>query len=123
MVVRADAAFAKPEIYETLEERGVRYAIRLPANEKLLRDIEELLTRPVGRPSHKPVVWYKGFLYQAASWKRERRVVAKVEFHAGELFPRVGFIVTNLETPSRAVVPFYEKRGGRSSGSRRGSKR
>ena len=38
-------------------------------------------------------------------------VVAKVEFHAGELFPRVGFIVTNLETPSRAVVRFYNKRG------------
>ncbi len=48
--------------------------------------------------SHKPVVWYKGFLYQAASWKTARRVVAKVEFHVGELFPRVGFIVTNLET-------------------------
>ena len=57
--------------------------------------IAELLTRPVGRPSHKPVVWYKGFLYQAASWKTARRVVAKVEFHFGELFPRVGFIVTN----------------------------
>jgi hypothetical protein len=52
-----------------------------------------------------------GFLYQAASWKTARRVVAKVEFHAGELFPRVGFIVTNLETPSRAVVRFYNKRG------------
>ena len=38
-------------------------------------------------------------------------MVAKVEFHAGELFPRVGFIVTNLETPSRAVVRFYNKRG------------
>jgi Transposase DDE domain group 1 len=111
VVFRADAAFAKPEIYEALEERGVRYAIRLPANDNLLRDIEELLTRPVGRPSHKPVVWYKGFLYQAASWKTARRVVAKVEFHAGELFPRVGFIVTNLETPSRAVVRFYNKRG------------
>jgi len=37
--------------------------------------------------------------------------VAKVEFHAGELFPRVGFIVTNLEPPSRAVVRFYNKRG------------
>ena len=48
---------------------------------------------------------------QAASWKTARRVVAKVEFHAGELFPRVGFIVTNLETPSRAVVRFYNKRG------------
>jgi hypothetical protein len=111
VVFRADAAFAKPEIYEALEERGVKYAIRLPANDSLLRDIEELLTRPVGRPSHKPIVWYKGFLYQAASWTGNRRVVAKVEFHAGELFPRVGFIVTNLETPSRAVVRFYNKRG------------
>jgi Transposase DDE domain group 1 len=37
--------------------------------------------------------------------------VAKVEYHAGELFPRLGFIVTNLETPSRAVVWFYNKRG------------
>jgi len=111
VVFRADAAFAKPEIYEALEERGVKYAIRIPANENLERDIAELLTRPVGRPSHKPVVWYKGFLYQAASWKTARRVVAKVEFHFGELFPRVGFIVTNLETDSRAVVRFYNKRG------------
>ena len=56
-------------------------------------------------------MWYKGFLYQAASWKTARRVVAKVEYHAGELFPRLGFIVTNLEMPSRAVVRFYNKRG------------
>ncbi len=34
-----------------------------------------------------------------------------MEFHCGELFPRVGFIVTNLETPSRTVVRFYNKRG------------
>jgi len=77
----------------------------------LERDIAELLTRPVGRSSYKPVVWYKSFLYQAASWKTARQVVAKVEFHFGELFPRVGFIVTNLETDSRAVVRFYNKRG------------
>jgi hypothetical protein len=111
VVFRADAAFAKPEIYEALEERGVKYAIRIPANDSLERDIAELLTRPVGRPSHKPVVWYKSFLYRAASWKTARRVVAKIEFHCGELFPRVGFIVTNLETDSRAVVRFYNKRG------------
>jgi len=111
VVFRADAAFAKPEIYEALEERGVKYAIRIPANDRLERDISELLTRPVGRPSHKPVVWYKSFLYQAGSWKTMRRVVAKVAFHFGELFPRVGFIVTNLTLPSRAVVRFYNKRG------------
>jgi hypothetical protein len=111
VVFRADAAFAKPEIYEALEERGVKYAIRIPSNDSLERDIAGLLTRPVGRPSHKPVIWYKSFLYQATGWKTPRRVVAKVEFHFGELLPRVGFIVTNLEAHSRAVVRFYNKRG------------
>jgi len=112
VVFGADAAFAKPEVHEALEERGVKYAIRIPSNENLEWDIAELLRRPWGRPSHKPVVWYKGFLYQTESWKTARRVVAKVEFHLGELFPRVGFIVTNLETDSRAVVRFYNiKRG------------
>src|SRR6266566_5535961 len=108
---RGDAAFARPEVYEALEARAVKYAIRVPANDSLERDIAELLPRPVGRPSQKPLVEYKGFLYQAASWKTARRVVAKVEHHAGELFPRVGFIVTNLTLPSRAVVRCYNKRG------------
>ncbi len=102
---------AKPEIYEALEERGVKYAIRIAANDNLERDIAGLLTRPVGRLSHTAVVRYTSFLYQAASWKTARRVVAKVEFHSGELFPRVGFIVTNLEADSRAVVRFHNKRG------------
>jgi hypothetical protein len=111
VVFRADAAFAKPELYEALEERDVKYSIRLPANDNLQRNISELLTRPVGRPSYKPLVRYKSFLYQAATWIRARRVVAKVEFHFGELFPRVGFIVTNLVASSQAVVRFYNKRG------------
>jgi hypothetical protein len=83
----------------------------LPANDALQRDIEPLLTRPVGRPSNTPVVWYAGFLYQAKSWDRARRVVAKVEWHNGELFPRVGFIVTNLTRPAKRVVRFYNQRG------------
>ena len=89
----------------------MKYAIRIPANENLQRDIAELVPRPVGRPSKKPLVEYKGFLYQAAGWKAARRVVVKVEHHPGELFPRVGFIVTNLTLPSQAVVRFYNKRG------------
>ena len=54
---------------------------------------------------------YAGFLYQAKSWNRARRVVAKVEWHNGELFPRVGFIVTNLSRPAKRVVRFYNQRG------------
>ena len=78
---RADAAFAKPEIYEALEERSVDYAIRIPANKSLELEIEDILFRPPGRPSLKPLVRYKSFRYQAESWSRARRVVAKVEHH------------------------------------------
>jgi hypothetical protein len=108
---RADAAFAKPEIYELLEHEGIRYAIRLPANQVLQRRIGHLLTRPVGRPPKKPIVSYASFRYQAKGWVRARRVVAKVEWHQGELYPRVGFIVTNLSRPNARVVKFYNGRG------------
>jgi hypothetical protein len=48
VVFRADAAFAKPEIYEALEERDVKDAIRIPAaNDNLQRNITELLSRSV----------------------------------------------------------------------------
>ncbi len=50
-------------------------------------------------------------MYQAQSWNKPRRVVAKVEWHYGELFPRIGFIVTNLNWHSKSVVRFYNKRG------------
>ena len=40
-----------------------------------------------------------------------RRVVAKIEHHAGELFPRLGFIVTNTQLANRKVVHFYNQRG------------
>ncbi len=163
---RADAAFAKPEIYEAMEERGVDYVIRIPANKSLELEIEDILFRPPGRPNAKPLVRYKSFRarqqaegkryqpgstdgeldsnpgnksleleiedilfrppgrpnakplvryksfrYQAESWSKARRVVAKVEHHQGELFPRVGFVVTSMSLPSRSVVRFYNKRG------------
>ena len=108
---RGDAAFANPELYPFLEAEDYFYAIRLPANDVLYRKIEHLLTRPVGRPSEQPIVWYHSFDYQAASWEKSRRVVAKIEHHKGELFPRVGFIVTNLGGGAASVVWFYNKRG------------
>jgi hypothetical protein len=108
---RGDAAFAKPEIYEYLEEKGFLYAIRLRANDLLYDEIKHLLTRPVGRPSRKPVVRFHDFKYRAASWQKRRRVVAKVEWHSGDLFPRVGFIITNLSAGAEGVVRFYNGRG------------
>src|ERR671917_58489 len=108
---RADAAFAAPEVYTFLEVERFRYAIRLPANAVLQRRIIHLLKRPVGRPPHEVRRFYASFRYQAQSWNRSRRVVAKVEWHPGELLPRVGFLVTDLCRPPERVVAFYNQRG------------
>ena len=98
---RADAAFAKPGPYEYLDEKPVLYAIRLASNEVLQRE-----TAPLPR---RPVIRYNDFWYRAGSWNRAWRVaVAKVEWHEGELFPRVGFIVTNMTAVPRRSGSFLQ---------------
>ena len=103
---RADAGFANPEVYEYLEAERIKYAIRLPANHILQERIGHLLRRPIGRPPNEVRRSYANFTYQAGSRTKPRRVVAKVEWHPGELYPRVGFIVTNMARPAD-----YNKRG------------
>ena len=109
---RADAAYAIPTLYERLEEADYFYAIRMKKNAVLEGRIAHRLTRPVGRPSKTKVKrFYEEFQYQAASWDKERRVIAKIEWHPGDLFPRLGFIVTNLPMEPEWVVRFYNRRG------------
>jgi hypothetical protein len=92
---RGDAAFANPEMYGFLEIEGAGYTLRLPA----------------GRPPHEVRCYYSSFIYQAQSWSKPRRVVPKIEWHPGELCPRVGFIITNLARPAGRVVALYNQRG------------
>jgi hypothetical protein len=108
---RADAGFANPDVYKYLDAGGIKYSIRLPKNDVLQEKIGYLLTRPVGRPPNHVRRSYANFHYQAGSWTKPRRVVAKVEWHPGELCRRVGFIVTNMTRPAKNVVAFYNKRG------------
>jgi len=108
---RGDAAFANPEMYEFLEAERIGYTIRLPANPVLQNRIGYLLKRPVGRPPHEVRRYNASFSYRAQSWNKSRRVVAKVEWHPNELYPRVGFIVTNLARSAERVVAFYNQRG------------
>ena len=108
---RADAAFAKPEVYEFLEGERIKYAIRLPKKPILQERIGYLLKRPVGRPPNHVRRSHANFAYQVGSRTKPRRVIAKVEWHPSELIPRVGFIVTNLSRPAERVVALYNKRG------------
>ena len=104
---RGSAVFASPDIYQYMEAAGILYAIRLPANKVLQKSIAHLLRRPVGRPPNHVRRYHASFSYQAGSWDTKRGAAAKVEWHPGELYPRVCFIVTNLSRPAERVVAFY----------------
>ena len=108
---RGDAAFAIPDLYEMLEAESYFYAIRLRTNRVLQGRIAHLLKRPVGRPPNHVRRTCGDFEYQAASWDKPRRVIAKVEWHPGELFPRVGFVVTNMPMEADWIIQFYNQRG------------
>ena len=77
----------------------------------LQESIAWLLKRPAGRPPHEVRRYHASFSYRAESWTKPRRVVAKVEWHPGELCPRVGFIASNLARPAERVLAFYNHRG------------
>jgi len=108
---RADAAFAIPALFDLLEAEGWDYAIRIKGNFKLHEQVAFLTRRPPGRPPNRVVRRDTSFHYRAKSWSKARRIVAKVEFHPGQLFPTIGFVVTNRSLPDERVLAFYNDRG------------
>jgi hypothetical protein len=64
--------------------------------------------RPVGRPPQSGIqVKIVDLYYQAKSWSQPRRVVAQIEWHRGELFPRIDFVITNSWLPAGKVIKVY----------------
>jgi hypothetical protein len=109
--LRGDAAFASPALYEFCEDRRITYFIRLSSNSSLKKLIEPHLKRPAGRPPASGIqVRVVELRYQAERWNKPRRVVCKIEWHVGELFPRVGFIVTNSNLEAEQVITIYNGR-------------
>ncbi len=108
---RGDAAFANPEIYELLEAEGD--GVRNPAaGQSHLAGQDRLPAQaPCRAPAHEVRRYYASFSYQAQSWSKPRHVVAKVEWHPGQLCPTVGFIVSNLPRSAEGIVAFYNQRG------------
>jgi hypothetical protein len=62
--------------------------------------------RPVGRPPHDLRRYFASFGYQAQSWEKPRRVVAKVDWHPGELYSPVSFT-----RPEVTNGPFLSHKG------------
>ncbi len=105
-------AFRNQPGAEVLSRRDCPNTRQLPLMRGTRRDaraIEDLLTRPRGRPSHTPLVRYRSFQYRTASWDRPRRVIAKIEHHLGELFPRVGFLVLPSPIESWSLTSLQQR--------------
>ena len=99
-----------PEIYEALEERGVNYAIRIPANENLDGTSPSCVTVAPGGEAQRQTL---GRVQEFFSI-RQRPGIRLAEWWPKWSITRAsssrGFIVTNLSLPSRAVVRFYNNR-------------
>ena len=92
------AAFAKPEIYEAMEERGVDYVIRIPANKSL----ELILVSPAGKAE-----------LEAPGALQEFSLSGAVGHRRGGSWPRSSITRANCspihrdEQACQAVVRFY----------------
>jgi hypothetical protein len=112
IIIRGDAGFAIPAIYEYCEEEGLGYVIGLIRNDNLERMIESLLKTAHEQylvTEQKQRLFAEG-LYQANSWTRQRRVIMKAEWL--QQGPNSRFVVTNLQMETQQVYEFYTERGG-----------
>ena len=115
--VRFDGGFATPRLMAALEGQRVQYLLGMPRNDVLTREVEDLQGHVVamaelGEESYRE---YDSFLYQARSWPRARRVVAKVEAVVApgkEVKRNPRFVVTNLvQHKAETVYAIYCGRG------------
>ena len=108
---RGDAAFASPEIYEYLEAEGLLYVIRLKAERDSPAEHCPSAYATCRSPARPCSPFPRQLQLSGRIVEQEAPCRAKVEWHPGELVPRVGFIVTNLSRPTKRVVAFYNHRG------------
>lgn len=114
LYLRSDSGFASTNLYETLEDKDCKYAIRLKENAKLREQAElenQALYRATKFNQVDYAVEYGEFMYQAGSWSHLCRVVFKIEKPYGQIIHLYTFIVTTMEMEPYQVIQFYCGRG------------
>ena len=123
LIVRGDAGFGVPWMYDVCERLRLLYTFGLSSNAVLQRRSDELLAQAVagweqeqqaarreGRPAA-PQRLFTGFWYQAASWPHPRWVIAKAEAHAQGTNRR--FVVSNRPGAPLLAEATYDEYAGR----------
>ena len=110
--VRADAGFAKPEIYAFCEQEGIAYTIGLVTNPRLERLAAPLVAEALAQQAAADgakVRLLAEDVYQADSWSAPRRVIIKAE--ALVKGPNTRFVVTTRADDPHALYAWYTDRG------------
>jgi len=112
IIIRGDAGFAIPDIYEFCEREKLGYVIGLIRNDVLQRGIDMLLEQANQKyiETGQKQKFFSETRYQAGSWDKDRRVVMKAEWQ--EKGPNSRFVVTNLLREAKELYEFYTERGG-----------
>lgn len=107
LLFRADSHHTKPEVLDWLEANGVHYVLGLGTNPVLAREAKPLADRATEfyRGSWREFRGFHSFRYAAGTWRRDRRVVARVE--ATTLGTDTRFVVTDLESAGAKML--YEE--------------
>jgi len=116
IVLRGDTGLAVPEIYEWCEAEGLFYAIGYSTNavlqERTAAALSDLESYYAFYQHREPEVQRFEVIedYQAETWSRPRRIVAKIEINRHGINRR--FVVTNLSGDGRGIYHgFYVQRG------------
>jgi hypothetical protein len=111
-LVRGDAGFATPGLYDACEDTNTKYVIKLKSNNRLVTIAGEIAQQVLGANIyHEDRVFTSEFMYQANSWRQPRRVVVEIRRPKGSMVCHFFFIVTNLEARQKLVLALYRKRG------------
>lgn len=108
--LRADAAFAVPDLYELLEQFGVEYAIRFKSDKFFRQRLARLEERVRQRyaSTGQEQRFFTSFRHQSKRWSQPRRLC--VEVHIPDERLPVRFIITNMSSPPAQVCAFYNGR-------------
>lgn len=108
---RADAGSATPQIYTTLESLGMLYAIGIASNSAFKKKTERWLERAKRKyaRTRKPLRVFYAFRHRARSWKKQRRIVVKIE--VGPLGDNRRFVISNRPGRAEQIYNGYDDRG------------
>lgn len=116
ILVRLDAGFAYPQIFDVLEQLRVEYVVGMPGNPKLAEAAAESMrvVRKRAKRFGESLATWGETRYQTGSWRQKRRVTFKAEvlvFAGREIKDNLRFHVTNLRVAPRKVWELYRRRG------------